>query len=145
MLIARIYPLMTVYTVQGGQRKGSKHVINFPQNVSRLASNLPQLPPDVPLIVRRANLNNDKHYDFRVRRHKVETALQWLKQNNKWYRHVTISQERLSQLPVDDNLEYLFAREVADLDLPEPPGAVRPHNDNGNVDEELGMLTDDYY
>src|SRR5271169_1262429 len=73
MLIARIYPLMTVYTVRGGQRKGSKHVINFLQNVSRLATTLPQKPEDIPLIVRRANQTEDKHYDFRVRRGKVQT------------------------------------------------------------------------
>ena len=44
MLIARIYPLITVYTVKGGQRKDSKHVINFPQNLNRLATQLPRLP-----------------------------------------------------------------------------------------------------
>jgi len=122
MLIARIYPLMTVYTVRGGQRKGSKHVINFPQNVSRLATILPQLPVDMPLIVRRANLTEDKHYDFRVRRRKIEEALVWLKANNKWYRNVTISEERLSQLPMDDNLEHVFVRETTQLELPDVPG-----------------------
>jgi hypothetical protein len=122
MLIARIYPLMTVYTVRGGQRKGSKHVINFPQNVSRLATVLPQLPVDVPLIVRRANLTEEKHYDFRVRRGKIEAALNWLKASNKWYQNVTISEERLSQLPMDDNLEHVFVRETTELDLPDLPG-----------------------
>ena len=122
MLIARIYPLMTVYTVRGGQRKGSKHVINFPQNVSRLATVLPQLPVDMPLIVRRANLTEDKHYDFRVRRRKVEEALVWLKANNKWYQNVTISQERLSQLPMDNNLEHVFIRETTQLELADIPG-----------------------
>src|SRR5947207_429689 len=119
MIIARIYPLMTVYTVQGRQRKGSKHVINFPQNVSRLATVLPQMPRDIPLVVRRANLNEDKHYDFRVRRSKIERALRWLKLHNKWYRDVTISDEQLSQLPLDDNLEHLFIRQVYDLNPPE--------------------------
>src|SRR5579859_46448 len=147
MLIAGIYPLMTVYTVRGGQRKGSKHVINFPQNVSRLATVLPQIPRDIPLIVRRANLNEDKHYDFRVRRSKIERALRWLKIHNKWYRDVTISNEQLSQLPIDDNLEHLFARQTDDLNLPEgqvtpdaqppaqPPAAVQ----NDNIEETMGM------
>ena len=119
--MARIYPMMSVYTVRGGQRKGSKHVINFPQNVSRLATVLPQLPADVPLIVRRANLTEEKHYDFRVRRQKVEDALLWLKANNKWYQNVTISQERLSQLPVDNNLEHVFVRETTELESLEIP------------------------
>lgn len=126
MLIARIYPLMTVYTVRGGQRKGSKHVINFPQNVSRLATALPQIPMDLPLIVRRTNLNDDKHYDFRVRRNKIERALRWLKLHNKWYRDVTISDDQLSQLPLDENLEHLFVRQVDDLNLPEAPATTNP-------------------
>lgn len=82
-MIALIYPLMTVYTVRGGQRKGSKHVINFPQNVSRLANSLPRVPSDIPLIVRRSDLNGTKHYDFRVRCNKIEEALRWLKRNNR--------------------------------------------------------------
>ena len=83
MLIARIYPVMTVYTVKGGQRKGSKYVINFPQNVSTLASVLSQLPVDIPLIVRCSDIHETKYYDFRVRQHKIRDALQWLKENNK--------------------------------------------------------------
>ena len=119
MLIARIYPLMIIYTVRGGQRKGSKHVINFPQNVSRLADILPQKPENIPLIVRRINQTEDKHYDFRVRRGRVDRALQWLKRNHKWYRDIAISNELLDQLPTDDNLEHLFVRQVNDLSLPE--------------------------
>ena len=107
-MIARIYPVMTVYTVKGGQRKGSKHVINFPQNVLRLAAVLPQLPVDIPLIVRRSDIHEARHYDFRVRQHKIRGALQWLKDNNKWYRDITISEERLAQLPENANLEDRF-------------------------------------
>ena len=113
-MIARIYPVMTVYTVKGGQRKGSKHVINFPQNVSRLAAVLPQLPVDIPLIVRRSDIHETKHYDFRVRQHKIRDALQWLKENNKWYRDITISDERLAQLPTNANLEDRFWRRIVD-------------------------------
>ena len=78
MLIARIYPLITVYTVKGGQRKGSKHVINFPQNLNRLATQLPRLPGDITLVVRLSNRQEDQHYDFRVRRDKVRATLVWL-------------------------------------------------------------------
>ena len=66
---------MTVYTVKGGQRKGSNHVINFPQNVSRIGSILPQLPSDIPLVMRRTNAEGTQHYDFRVRQAKVRAAL----------------------------------------------------------------------
>jgi hypothetical protein len=76
MLIARIYPLMTVYTFHGGQRKGSKHIINFSQNLSWFTTTLPQKPEHIPLTVHRLNLNDDKHYDFRVRRVTVRRGKQ---------------------------------------------------------------------
>ena len=108
MLIARIYPLITVYTVKGGQRKGSKHVINFPQDLNRLATQLPRLPGQVPLVVRRSNRSEGRHYDFRVRRDKVQAALVWLRINNRWYHDIDISPERMEQLPLDGNLEHCF-------------------------------------
>src|SRR5271169_419352 len=74
----------------GGQRKSSKHIINFWQNIDRVAQELSLQPgtDDVPLLVRRSSNDGTKHYDFRVRRDKVRTALQWLKANHKWYRHI---------------------------------------------------------
>lgn len=71
---------------------------------------------------------------------KVAIALRWLKRNNKWYRDVSVLEDRLSQLPLDDNLEHLFVREVADLDLPEQPEPINQQN-NANVDSELGIST----
>ena len=141
MLIARIYPLMTVYTVHGGQRKGSKHVINFPQNVSRLAMSLPQKPENIPLVVRRSNLNDDKHYDFRVRRNKVKQALEWLKRHHKWYRDVTISDETLEDLPIDDNIEHLFVRRIADLPIPEMPAQLQEPDTNVRENGEANTET----
>ena len=35
----------------------------------------------------------------------MTNALQWFKANHKWYHHIQISKQRLSQLPEDDNLE----------------------------------------
>ena len=95
MLIAHIYHLITVYTVKGGQQKGSKHVINFPQNLNRLATQLPRLPGEVPLVVRRSNGQDGRHYDFHVRRDKVQAALVWLRINNRWYHDIDISLERM--------------------------------------------------
>jgi len=100
--------LMTVYTVKGGQRKGCKHVVSFPQNVSRIANTLPQLPSDIPIVVRRTNAEGTRHYDFRVRQVKVRTALMWLKDHNKWYRDVVVSEDRLSQLGEDINMQDQF-------------------------------------
>jgi hypothetical protein len=146
--VDRSHPLMTVYTAHGGQRKGSKHVINFPQNLSWFATTLPQKPEHIPLIVRRSNLNDDKHYDFRVRRRKVRRALQWLKQNHKWYRDIMISEDLLNDLPIDDNLEHLFVRRVDEVPLPSMPQPVgestttstEDNVDSGPSDEDMGMI-----
>jgi hypothetical protein len=77
---------------------------------------------------------------FRVRRDKVRTALQWLKPNHKWYRHIQISEQRLSQLPEDDNLEDNFVTQHEDSPL--PPDSVieddvEPVND---VTDAMGMI-----
>ena len=146
MLIARVNPVMTVYTVKGGQRKGSKHVINFPQNISRLASVLPQLPDDVPLIVRRSNIHEAKHYDFLVRQRKIRFALEWLKENNKWYRNISISEERLSQLPINENLKDRFSQQVTDNHagslVPSPNGGAHAtETEQTDVNELMGMVT----
>ena len=71
---------------------------------------LPQLPVDIPLIVRRSDIHETKHYDFRVRQHRIRDALQWLKENNKWYRDITISDEQLVQLLT--NAKIVFGDEL---------------------------------
>jgi hypothetical protein len=57
--------LITVYTVRGGQKRGSKHV-NLWQNVTRMASELPMSLQALPLIVHRLRNDGTRHYDFRV-------------------------------------------------------------------------------
>ena len=104
--------------------------------MSRLASVLPQLPKDIPLIVRRVNIDNaTKFYDFRVRREKIEVALRWLKHHNRYYRDIVISEEVLSQLPDDDNLEHLFVRPLADMDVLDQD---EPVNQAPDVTDDMG-------
>jgi hypothetical protein len=131
MMIARMHPVITIYTVRGGQRKTRNHVINFPQNVTRFANALPFLPDEIPLIVRRERPDGVGHYDFRVRRGIVRADLQWLKANNKWYRDIMIDEARLEALPEDGNLQCIWEEEVI------------PNNDMQDVQQplqdEMGM------
>ncbi|KAJ8516236.1 hypothetical protein ONZ45_g6447 [Pleurotus djamor] len=60
---------------------------------------------------------------FRVRRHVVAAALLWLKENNPYYSHIEIQNERLQQLPEDD-----VPDEIANL--------VRQSEDTGIILEE---------
>jgi hypothetical protein len=48
-----------------------------------------------------------------------------LKDNHKWYRDIIISEERLNELPLEDNLEIQFLREIGiqgECGLPEGQG-----------------------
>ena len=136
MLISRIHTIMSVYTVRGGQRKSSKHIINFAQNVDRIARELPLNPVsnEIPLFVRRSSDDGIKHYDFRVRRNRVRAALEWLKENHKWYRDIQVSEDRLSQLPEDGNLEDNF------LDHDGPPNMSERALLNDTLNEMDGNL-----
>jgi hypothetical protein len=73
-----------------------------------MANVLPQLLSDIPMVVRRTNVEGTRHYDFRVRQPKLRVALTWLKENNKLYHDVIISEERLSQIGDDTNMEDQF-------------------------------------
>lgn len=44
------------------------------------------------------------HGDFRVRRSQVLSALQWLKQTNRYYHGITIDDSALAKLPEDGGL-----------------------------------------
>ena len=77
------------------------HVLNMPQDaqgfLDRLPSNVSQLPV---LILHRHGAENT-HKDFRVYRTKVLSALQWLQQNNQFYKDIIIDHSALQSLPED--------------------------------------------
>ena len=83
-------------------------------------------------------MDSERRRDFRVRRGKIEAALCWLSANNKWYRDVTISQDRLSQLPLDGNLEDEFVRPMDDFNVPRDPAAVDEPAPEGVGDGSTG-------
>ena len=67
MLISRVHCIVSVYTTRGGQRKSSKHIINFWQNIDRVAQELPLQPgtDDVPLLLRRSSNDGTKQISER--------------------------------------------------------------------------------
>lgn len=76
MLIAQIFPVISVYCLRGGQYAYRGNVINFPQDVLEFTTRLPRHPPllDI-LVVRRQSANRLAFRDFNVRRIKVSRAL----------------------------------------------------------------------
>ena len=52
MLIARVFPVMQVYTrPRGGQRAYRGHVLNLPHNVQKIADILPREPSVIPIVI----------------------------------------------------------------------------------------------
>ena len=70
----------------------------------------------------------------------MRTALQWLKANHKWYCHIQISEERLSQLPEDDNLEDNFVTQHEDPPLPLNPAIEDDVELENDVTDAMGMI-----
>ena len=113
MLIARVFPVMSVYKLRGGQYGYRGNVINFPQNVEEFATRLPRYPSSLNVLLVRRHSANDlgTFKDFKVRRMKVTHALYWLKKNNRYYRDIDIDNEMLQSLPDDgyigDRLQHV--------------------------------------
>ena len=74
---------------------------------------------------------------------RFELHLIWLKTNNKWYRNADISQERLSQLPVDGNLEARFWRGVPENTNNEDALIVREEEREETREERREELSDE--
>ena len=107
MLIARVFPVMSVYRLRGGQHGYRGNVINFPQDVQEFATHLPRNLSSLDvLVVRRQSANNSAGFrDFKVRRAKVARALCWLKENNRYYEDIIIDDEILRSLSVNSSID----------------------------------------
>ena len=87
MLIARVFPVISVYTKPGGQRAYRGHCINFPQEVEQIFHTLPRYSKELPVITVAVDVRDNASKDLIVRREKVSAALHWLVKYNPAYRH----------------------------------------------------------
>src|SRR5579862_5904449 len=106
MLIAKVFTVMSVYKLRGGQYGYKGNVINFPQDVKEFTTRLPRKLSSLEvLVIRRQSESDLKAFrDFTVRRTKVACALQWLKVNNQYYRDINIDNEALQVLPENGSI-----------------------------------------
>ncbi|KAK3083478.1 hypothetical protein FSP39_023709 [Pinctada imbricata] len=103
-LICRLSPAIHVHMLGHVGIAANGHCVTFPQNVNEPAKILPKLPTDIDVLrVTRKGKNNTSK-DFRCRRHKIQNALEWLKQHNPAYSDIIISEANLSVLPADGEL-----------------------------------------
>ena len=112
------------------------HIINLPQDITELASRLSQHPRDLSVLIIRKEGAQNSHRDFRVRKLVVLNALEWLKKNNKYYRHITLDYDVLDLLPSDGDLTNHCGVVVDDTtDVTD-----EPQEDNNSVPEDAGSF-----
>ncbi|XP_053405155.1 uncharacterized protein LOC123560749 [Mercenaria mercenaria] len=136
-LICRISPCINVHMLKHGGIASSGHCVTFPQELNEPAQIFPRLPNEINILkVRKLGLNHSSK-EFRVRRKKIQLALEWLKNNNPAYADIKICKERLSLLPEDGELTDIPTAEynssVSHLnDLGPAPDQIQP----GEIDGE---------
>ena len=122
MLIARLAPAIHVRMMKHGGIGSRGHCVAFPQAVQEPTTILPRLPAEVDIIRVRRQGKDDTHKDFRVRRHRVEAAIRWLKHNNPAYSTITIDEARIQDLPEDGELPQLRTVEFTETQREDDQG-----------------------
>jgi hypothetical protein len=127
-LICRIAPCINVHMLNHGGIASSGYCVTFPQEINEPAKIFPRLPHEINIIKVKKHGKNDTCKEFRVRRFKVEHALQWLKLHNLAYSDIQISAERLQTLPEDGELQDIITLQFKEN---------APHvNDRGPASEQ---------
>jgi hypothetical protein len=89
---------------------------------------------------------NDTFTDFTVRRQKVLNALLWLKQNNPYYKAITIDYDTIAELPVNSIPKQIFVNSVpATCETLETNSVLGSHNiepDDMNVHSDTELEND---
>ena len=119
-LIALVCVNQYVYVRGKGAVVTNGHCINFAQDISEIATILPRIGPEVPVVVIRKKGTKGVSQDLKVRRQVVTLWLNWLKTNSPipGYRNLTISVERLNTLPESGPMEGLCVLETEeDIDM----------------------------
>ncbi|KAI3881333.1 hypothetical protein MKW92_034822 [Papaver armeniacum] len=123
ILISRVHPVMSVYTVKGQQYKYGGNVINFIQDVIAIAKLLPCKPKDLSaiLVMKRTGNVSTKEKEFIFRREYVRQALKWLQKHNRYYPDIEISEENIDAFP----------EEGVPCDLPVMDEGIDQHENDG--------------
>ena len=140
MLIARAFPVISVYTKPGGQRAYKGHCINFPQDIQKLADTLPRYPKELHIIVITAEGKNNTSKDLIVRRQKVSMALQWLVDHNPVYKNIQIDYTCLSSLPTEgipSDLQKVHCSKINDDEIDPDRGPLDSDEIPFNHETEL--------
>jgi energy-coupling factor transporter ATP-binding protein EcfA2 len=131
LLIAQVHPVLCVFRLKGGQYGYRGQVVNLPQNLDSFTTNLPRALNSLSsiLIIQREFKNEVR--EFRVNKKRVFDALNWLKNNNKYYKDININMQNLDDIEDGD---------INVLDKLQKTESVENNNSKEDVDEnEIGM------
>ena len=140
MLIARAFPVISVYTKPGGQRAYKGHCINFPQDIQELADTLPRYPKELPIIVITVEGKDNATKDLIVRRQRVSMALQWLVKHNPVYKDIKIDYTCLSSLPTEglpSDLQKVHCTKISENEIDPDRGPLDSDEIPFNHETEL--------
>ena len=141
MLITQIAPMMQTYVLPFSQYSYHGHVISLPQDIQSFATSLPCTGKSVGMIVVKCKGKNDAHKDFRVRRDRLQEALLWLRQNNRYYSNIEVDYAALNTLPDNGLLPDLQV--IEDDDLIQPADAADDIMDTTSVTADTESSDDD--
>ena len=100
LLLQQVSPYVPLQHLQKGSYGCKGHVCSFPQDINSVCIELPRLPSDISVVnvikEFRDKDNISHQHTFRIRKHKVLCALQWLKQNNIVYKSIVIKEENMN-------------------------------------------------
>ncbi|RNA24395.1 ATP-dependent DNA helicase PIF1 [Brachionus plicatilis] len=130
MLISPILPVMSVYRLAGGQYVSRGYVVNFNQDISGILFSLHRLVTELPLLIVKKTGTNNTSKDFKINKIRVQTALNFLIENNPiWKQYkISINHLNLDSLPDDNAPENL--NEIIDDNL--------SHKDNQILNRDVG-------
>ncbi|KAI2802403.1 hypothetical protein BLOT_009852 [Blomia tropicalis] len=119
MLIAIIHPIVSIYN-----ENEKKIAYKIVQNEVKVYDELPLLPSELSkFIILTNNLLNgfSSSFDgdfFNVRIEKLDKALEWLKENNRFYSNININHENFKKIPTnpEDWKRILFKESVENKD-----------------------------
>lgn len=116
LLIAQVHPIVSIFKIKSAQYAYSGNVINFRQNISEYIRRLPIHPKDLSSMILFNKETLTGIVQFKVRSQKLYTALVWLKENNIYYRDISIDLQVLDELNKTDNVASMLPSAKLDID-----------------------------
>ena len=116
--ISQICPIMQVFT-KGSSKATRGHCVCVMQDIKSFAMKLPPHPKDLPFLYLKNPKETIRDKFFTVRRDKIVAALQWLKENNPYYKDVIISKENAKEYPKNGILQTIPQADPGTYNIPE--------------------------